>query len=225
MDNPLGRSVGHTLEVEEALLCMDGEGPPDLRDLVTKLGELTGERSGPGLQSRSRFALAPTCRQVAPSSGSADRRRPRPRAPPGWLRRWTTAQPAAASSECWRCRAWTQAWLEPYAPGPPRSATSCCRAPESKRNCSRPRTVSSRRPASLPPAPFPVQVPPLPEPRALPEPRPAPSSCRHRGTSPSIAAGARAARARGRAQSRGRVTPARRGRRAAGQRGPEIAPR
>ncbi|XP_023381205.1 thymidine phosphorylase isoform X1 [Pteropus vampyrus] len=38
MDNPLGRSVGHTLEVEEALLCMDGEGPPDLRDLVTKLG-------------------------------------------------------------------------------------------------------------------------------------------------------------------------------------------
>lgn len=38
MDNPLGRNVGHTLEVEEALLCMDGEGPPDLRDLVTKLG-------------------------------------------------------------------------------------------------------------------------------------------------------------------------------------------
>ncbi|XP_066110711.1 thymidine phosphorylase isoform X2 [Saccopteryx bilineata] len=38
MDNPLGRSVGHTLEVEEALLCMDGAGPPDLRDLVTRLG-------------------------------------------------------------------------------------------------------------------------------------------------------------------------------------------
>nr|XP_004650705.1 thymidine phosphorylase [Jaculus jaculus] len=38
MDNPLGRSVGHTLEVEEALLCLDGAGPPDLRDLVTRLG-------------------------------------------------------------------------------------------------------------------------------------------------------------------------------------------
>ncbi|XP_045043192.2 thymidine phosphorylase isoform X2 [Desmodus rotundus] len=38
MDNPLGRSVGHSLEVEEALLCLDGTGPPDLRDLVTRLG-------------------------------------------------------------------------------------------------------------------------------------------------------------------------------------------
>ncbi|XP_048209525.1 thymidine phosphorylase [Perognathus longimembris pacificus] len=38
MDNPLGRSVGHSLEVEEALLCLDGAGPPDLRDLVTRLG-------------------------------------------------------------------------------------------------------------------------------------------------------------------------------------------
>ncbi|XP_020036742.1 thymidine phosphorylase [Castor canadensis] len=38
MDNPLGRSIGHTLEVEEALLCLDGAGPPDLRDLVTRLG-------------------------------------------------------------------------------------------------------------------------------------------------------------------------------------------
>lgn len=39
MDNPLGRSVGHVLEVEEALLCLDGTGPRDLRDLVTRLGE------------------------------------------------------------------------------------------------------------------------------------------------------------------------------------------
>ncbi|XP_037371032.1 thymidine phosphorylase [Talpa occidentalis] len=38
MDKPLGRSVGHSLEVEEALLCLDGAGPPDLRDLVTRLG-------------------------------------------------------------------------------------------------------------------------------------------------------------------------------------------
>ncbi|XP_029420212.1 thymidine phosphorylase [Nannospalax galili] len=38
MDNPLGRTVGHVLEVEEALLCLDGAGPPDLRDMVIRLG-------------------------------------------------------------------------------------------------------------------------------------------------------------------------------------------
>lgn len=45
MDDPLGRSVGHTLEVEEALLCLDGAGPPDLRDLVIRLGERAGVKT------------------------------------------------------------------------------------------------------------------------------------------------------------------------------------
>ncbi|XP_036614863.1 thymidine phosphorylase isoform X1 [Trichosurus vulpecula] len=38
MDSPLGCCVGHGLEVEEALRCLEGGGPPDLRDLITQLG-------------------------------------------------------------------------------------------------------------------------------------------------------------------------------------------
>ncbi|XP_062930701.1 thymidine phosphorylase isoform X1 [Cynocephalus volans] len=61
MDNPLGRNVGHTLEVEEALLCMDGAGPPDLRDLVTRLGGallwLSGQTQAPA-EGAARVAAA-----------------------------------------------------------------------------------------------------------------------------------------------------------------------
>ncbi|OCT89322.1 thymidine phosphorylase [Xenopus laevis] len=38
MDSPIGRCVGNTLEVKEALECMEGAGPGDLRELVIHTG-------------------------------------------------------------------------------------------------------------------------------------------------------------------------------------------
>ena len=42
MDNPIGKTVGNSLEVKESLDCLHGKGPADLEELVTKLGKLYG---------------------------------------------------------------------------------------------------------------------------------------------------------------------------------------
>jgi pyrimidine-nucleoside phosphorylase len=38
MARPLGRAIGHSLEIEESLECLRGTGPADLRELVSALG-------------------------------------------------------------------------------------------------------------------------------------------------------------------------------------------
>ncbi|XP_027007520.2 thymidine phosphorylase isoform X1 [Tachysurus fulvidraco] len=46
MDAPIGRCVGHTLEVYESLECLKGHGPDDLNNLVTTLGGCLLHMSG-----------------------------------------------------------------------------------------------------------------------------------------------------------------------------------
>jgi len=46
MEQPLGRAVGHTLEVIEAIETLRGNGPPELKDLTFSLGSLALHRAG-----------------------------------------------------------------------------------------------------------------------------------------------------------------------------------
>nr|XP_021402051.1 thymidine phosphorylase [Lonchura striata domestica] len=61
MEQPLGRAVGNALEVLEALQCLGGGGPPDLRHLVTALGGVLLWQCGMAAgaeQGRERLARA-----------------------------------------------------------------------------------------------------------------------------------------------------------------------
>lgn len=61
MDRPLGRAVGHALEVKEAVHCLMGKGPEDLTEVTARLGErmlvMGGLAEGPN-DARSRLLEA-----------------------------------------------------------------------------------------------------------------------------------------------------------------------
>jgi len=60
MDTPLGRAAGNWLEVKEAVACLDGNGPDDLRKLVIECAAhlLVQTRKGSSLDTGRRLAAA-----------------------------------------------------------------------------------------------------------------------------------------------------------------------
>jgi len=68
MNQPLGRTVGNALEVEEAVACLKGEGPGDLATLTLDL--IGDSRARSALESGSAYERF--CRMVAAQGGDPD---------------------------------------------------------------------------------------------------------------------------------------------------------
>ena len=99
MDAPLGRAVGNSLEVEEAVAALRGEGPPDLMEVTLALArhmlELAGIAADPREAIASGRALATWKEMVKVQGGDPDAPLPRaahrqpalPAGTAGWVAR------------------------------------------------------------------------------------------------------------------------------------------
>ena len=70
MDRPLGRAIGNALEVSEAVECLRGEGPSDLRDVVVAL---TGEMLVLDGAASDAAEAEDRCREILASGAALER--------------------------------------------------------------------------------------------------------------------------------------------------------
>jgi thymidine phosphorylase len=111
MDTPLGRAVGNAVEVEESVLALRGDGPPDLMEVTLALAgqmlHLAGIDADPAAAIADGRALAAYRAMVRAQGGDPDAPLPRaahviqalPAAADGWLARLDAL---AVGTAAWR---------------------------------------------------------------------------------------------------------------------------